>query len=665
MSLLFPAYLIGLAGLFLPWLLHRFSDQQPEEQLFPSRQFLEPTAPPVSRKRALKHWLLLALRVLSILCLSFLFAQPWLSKMGDDTQANVHHLISIDQSLSMRADGRWARAVDRADALIEELPDSDTIELVAFARDVNRIADDSESVSALRRALKGLEPLYTSADYGVMMQRLNQVAGEYSQPVKVWLISDQQQSALPAQINALYAPEVSLWDQMSVVPEAQVNVHLSASAQSDDGANLRVSVQLRASAAEPDSADSVPDTAITRYTVQVRSDDRLLLEEVFSLQAGDIVSRVFDDLVIPPGKNPVLRVSLLEPDALLDDNEVFLMIGQTNPTPVVLLQGERASQDAASVFLTTALETDSLASVQAIAGTAERAPPETVHIVAAQDLTLPSIALDVLQFVDTDANAMVFDNSVSESSSDGVIQGVGVGLVDESHPLGLGQIDWFGARFYDVGAMVLQENDRVLLETDDRQPLLVERSTERGTLLLLNDRLDGLSSNLPLQPAFVSLMQAVLAYFDASTAIPDQLIAGSRVSLPANVQLFDPDNESLLTLADNARIGGIALDRPGLYKVVGARGEHSLRVLLDPRETDLSLISGDAMAAWNARYEDAETVANTDVTKDLPVDPILLLQGDDVNRYSLWFWLLPLMVMFLLTESVFANRRLDVRRDGS
>ena len=153
MSLLFPAYLAGLIGLFLPWLLHRFSDQQPEEQLFPSRQFLEPTAPPVSRKRALKYRLLLALRVLSILLLSFLFAQPWLNNAGGDTQAQTHHVISLDQSLSMRADERWARAVERVESLIDELPEADSVELVAFGKDFQKIANDSESISALRRGL--------------------------------------------------------------------------------------------------------------------------------------------------------------------------------------------------------------------------------------------------------------------------------------------------------------------------------------------------------------------------------------------------------------------------------------------------------------------------------------------------------------------------------
>ncbi len=665
MSLLFPAYLAGLIGLFLPWLLHRFSDQQPEEQLFPSRQFLEPTAPPVSRKRALKYRLLLALRVLSILLLSFLFAQPWLNNAGGDTQAQTHHVISLDQSLSMRADGRWARAVERVESLIDELPEADSVELVAFGKDFQKIANDSESISALRRGLGELEPLYTTADYGVLMQRLNQLAGEYSQPVKVWLVSDQQQSALPAQLNALYAPDVALWEQISVVEQIQRNVHLSASAQSSDAVNVRVSVQLRASTAQPAATDlSQTDTA-TLSTVQVRYEDQVLAEEQVAVSSGDVEALVFDELILPPGENPVLRVSVLEDDALAEDNAVSLTIRLANPTPVVLLQDDRGARDSASVFLTTSLETDSQARVETIAGSASRVPPETLHIVTASDLSAPSLALELLQFVDTNGNVLVHNNSVSTDASNVDIRGAGIGLVDESHPLGLGQIDWFGTRFYDVAAIELQADDRVLLETDDRQPLLVERATTRGALLLLNDRLDGLSSNLPLQPAFVSLMQSILTYFDASTAIPDQLIVGSRLALPGNVQLLDSDGKALLTLADSARVGGILLNEPGLYSVVGVRGEHTVRVLLDPIEADLTLVSADALAAWQARYDEATASEETDAASQSVVDSVLDAPLNDKNRLALWRWLLPLMLLIVLLESAFANRRLDVRRDGS
>lgn len=663
MSVLFPAYLVGLLGLALPWLLHRFSDQQPEEQLFPSRQFLEPTAPPVSRTRTLKYRALLALRVLSVILLSLLFAQPWLKSLVNDAQPTVHHVISVDQSFSMRSGEHWSRALERVDTLIDELPETDSIELVSFAQSLQRVADDQESTSVIRRALATLEPMYTAADYGVLMQRLNQLAAEQSVPVKVWLISDMQRSALPAQLNALYAPEVSFWEHYSVVQEPQRNVHLSGSAHSADGVNVQVNLQLRASRAQPDDVTTAADQTAPITTVQVLFEDRVLAEERVQLTAGDIESRVFDELIMPPGAKPILQVRLLEDDALLEDNQLDLTIRQADPTPVVLLRPDRSARDSAAVFVTTALETDSLARVEPIAGTAERVPPETLHIIAARDLTASSLALDVLQFVDTDGNALVFDNSDSATPNGTDLQGVGIGVIDESHPLGLGQFDWFGTRFYDLAPMALQADDRVLLSTADRQPLLVERPTSRGTLLLLNDRLDGVTSNLPLQPAFVSLMQSVLRYFDASTAIPDQLTVGERLSLPGNVQLLDPDSKPLIALGANAQPGGVSLEQPGIYRVVGARGEHDVRVVLDPGESDLSLVTDTELDAWRTRYED---VADTEgASEGVTADPVLLARSSDNERQWLWRWLLPLMVLILLMESALANRRLDVRRDGS
>ena len=663
MSVLFPAYLVGLLGLALPWLLHRFSDQQPEEQLFPSRQFLEPTAPPVSRTRTLKYRALLALRVLSVILLSLLFAQPWLKTLVNDAQPTVHHVISVDQSFSMRSGEHWSRALEREDTLIDELPETDSIELVSFAQSLQRVADDQESTSVIRRALATLEPMYTAADYGVLMQRLNQLAAEQSVPVKVWLISDMQRSALPAQLNALYAPEVSFWEHYSVVQEPQRNVHLSGSAHSADGVNVQVNLQLRASRAQPDDVTTAADQTAPITTVQVLFEDRVLAEERVQLTAGDIESRVFDGLIMPPGAKPILQVRLLEDDALLEDNQLDLTIRQADPTPVVLLRPDRSARDSAAVFVTTALETDSLARVEPIAGTAERVPPETLHIIAARDLTASSLALDVLQFVDTDGNALVFDNSDSATPNGTDLQGVGIGVIDESHPLGLGQFDWFGTRFYDLAPMALQADDRVLLSTADRQPLLVERPTSRGTLLLLNDRLDGVTSNLPLQPAFVSLMQSVLRYFDASTAIPDQLTVGERLSLPGNVQLLDPDSKPLIALGANAQPGGVSLEQPGIYRVVGARGEHDVRVVLDPGESDLSLVTETELDAWRTRYED---VADTEgASEGVTADPVLLARSSDNERQWLWRWLLPLMVLILLMESALANRRLDVRRDGS
>lgn len=662
MSLLFPAYLLGLFGLALPWLLHRFSDQRPEEQLFPSRRFLEPTAPPVSRKRTLRYRLLLALRVLSLALLCFLFAQPWLNKALNTGDSRLHHVVAIDQSLSMRAEGRWQSALDQANSVVEQISDSDSIDLVGFDNETRILATGENARSDALRSFAQLEPGFAAADYGNLMQRINSMAAEKDIPVKVWLISDEQQSALPAQLNALYAPQVSELEILSVVDEPQQNFHLSAQAQSSDSVNVRIAATV--SASRSDTAQE----SLSR-TLRVLYQDQILAERQLLVPTGSLESVVIDDIVLPAVQNPVLRITLVEPDALLEDNSIRLPVRRANPTSLALLENDKDGSRNAAVYLSTAFETDSLAIVEAVAGNAERIPPETQHLVTGRVLKSSDIELDVLQFVDTGRNALVFNQSGNAGSRSNAISGQAVGLVDDAHPLALGEIDWFGTEFFDIGQFVPLPDDRVLLETTERVAILIERQTPRGRLMVLNDSLDGLSSNLPFQPAFVDLMQSILRYFDASTALPEQVVVGNRIALPGNVQILDPAGESLLTLDDNARSGGIQLTQPGLFTVVGVRGDHSLQVILDSKEADFASISTNDMDAWQARYTD-EIATSVDgkvesPARTRPVDVLTLAQGADASRYALWQIVLPLLAAVLFFESWIGNRRLDVRRDGS
>ena len=167
MSLLFPAYLLGILGLALPWVLHRFSDQQPPVQLFPSKRFLEATTPPVSRKQTLRYRALFALRILSLLLLCLLFAQPWINGRSVIAEQERHHMIVIDRSLSMRAEGVWPEAIAEASALVDQLAGG-SVELIGFDGSVSLLASSMPSSSTEQRslssALNDLQPclLYTS-----------------------------------------------------------------------------------------------------------------------------------------------------------------------------------------------------------------------------------------------------------------------------------------------------------------------------------------------------------------------------------------------------------------------------------------------------------------------------------------------------------------------
>lgn len=660
MSLLFPAYLLGLFGLALPWILHRFSDQHPPVQLFPSREFLEPTTPPVSRKRTLRYRALLALRVLALLLLCLLFTQPWININGAAISQEKHHMIVIDQSLSMRAEGRWASAQSQAQDIIAELADA-SVQLIGFDRSVSVLGASGQSENgsdaSLSSIVDDIQPGYAPADYGLLMQRLDRLAAEEELPVKVWLISDRQQSALPAQLNALYAPDVSELEFVPVTTDESVNVHLIATAESSNDATATVTVSLLAS----DSTGQSGSLPIER-TLRLEAAGEVLEQSTVSLIPGELFVASFADQVLPAQSNPEFTVSLLEPDALADDNRLRLPISRQLPTGVVLLSAAGERTGSSSVFLSTALETEGMSRVEAIRGSTLQIAPDTPNLVTGRDLSEP-VDQDVLQFVDTGGNALVFNNTVTRAGADAPLEGVGVGVIDEAHPLALGDISWIGTEFYDLPAMAQSEDDRVLLQTSDGQNVLLERSTNRGRLLILNDPLDGLASNLPLQPAFVSLMQSLLRYFDASTSVPTQVVIGERLALPANVQLIDSAGDALLQLSDTARASTIELENPGIYTVVSARGEQSLRAVLDAQEADLSTLSPEAIDAWQARYDDSGD--EQDISDAGLTDIALPSVSNDTARQGLWLWLLPVTAMLFLAEGWFANRRLDVRRDGS
>ena len=669
MSFLIPAYLLGVLGLFLPWLLHRFSDQQPDEQLFPSKRFLEETKPPVSRTRTLKYRALMAVRMLSVLLLCFLFAQPWLNNASDVDDSEMHHIIAVDLSLSMRAGDSWEIALAKARDLINQFGEDNSVELIGFDQALVRIADNVNAKADLLQGLNSLQPGYVSADYGVLMQRLNKLAVERSESVKVWIITDQQNSSMPAQKNALYGPEVNEFEIISTVLESQRNVHVRAQAHSDDGVNLRVSVQLRASESEARPSDTLgtePTIELIPSTISISADGKALAQRTVGVAPSGIQTVVFDELIMPPGESPVLTVSIDEADALVLDNRVSVVIKQANPTKVAALQSDSSTSRNALVFLSTALQTDGQASVTALSGIATQIAPSVQHVVSGRDLSNEPLELDIRQFVDEGKNALVFSSTAMSSAAATTLEGADVGLVDESHPMALGDINWFGTEFYDVPDIAIKKGDRILIETTERQVILVERQVPKGRILLLNDRLDGQSSNLPFQPAFVDLMKSIVDYFDASTALPDLLTAGDRLVVAGNVQLLDPDNNSLLSLDEEQRQGGIALTRPGLYKVIGLSGPHIVNVQLDSNETDLTLASDDALSNWRKRFDGIESAPVGDSTDEPSVKAITMSDSQaQRSRSRIWLWLLPLLAGMLLVETLLANRRLDVRRDGS
>ena len=104
MKFLYPSFLFALFAIAIPILIHLFNFRRYKKLYFPNVRFLKEVQQQTQAKSKLKHLLVLAARILSIMFLVFAFAQPYLP-VSDKKIDNSEKAISIyiDNSFSMEA----------------------------------------------------------------------------------------------------------------------------------------------------------------------------------------------------------------------------------------------------------------------------------------------------------------------------------------------------------------------------------------------------------------------------------------------------------------------------------------------------------------------------------------------------------------------------------
>ena len=158
MSLLTPAFLIGLAALAVPLLIHLIRRERQDAVAFPSLMFLSRIPQPVVKRRRIRNWWLFALRCLALILLVSAFARPFVDRgpgavaQGDAAREVV---ILLDRSYSMGYGDRWDRALTAARGAIDGLGQSDRASLVVFDATASALVQPTAaSRSARESAMK-------------------------------------------------------------------------------------------------------------------------------------------------------------------------------------------------------------------------------------------------------------------------------------------------------------------------------------------------------------------------------------------------------------------------------------------------------------------------------------------------------------------------------
>jgi hypothetical protein len=605
MSLLAPAFLLGLLAVGLPLWLHRLSSDNPNKQKFSSAMFLEPGEPRRVLAKKVQYLLLLALRILVLVLLALAFAQPaiWRSPQAASGDGARLHLIVLDSSGSMGYGDRFERARDAARDVIDGLGAGDRGQLIAAGRQFEVLGPATGDASVLRQTLNTVEPAVFRLDYGQLMRSIDAVLRGAELPVVIDLVTDIQQSSLPTRFGEL-APrrpaELAIHD---VSGGAATNWTIDSFGGSALTGELEASVRSFA-------------TEAAEKTVTLALNGATIAEQTLEIPAGGRAQARFASLELKPGSNRV-TVSLSPGDELAADDQRFLALKRPQPRSVLVVSADQRSR--AALFASSALAT-----LTTLALTPDVRPPgrlterpltEYSFVVVTDAGLLGSGETGALQdYVQGGGRALLAFGARSASLTSVPVGGqllsstnrlgtdrtVSIGEIDATHPALRGVDELRAAQFTRYLPVEPGTADRVLIRLDDGTPLLLEATVGSGRVLLFTSSLDREWNDLAVQPVFVPFMAGIANHLLGGAGFTSEADLGSTLAVRAlglaGGQIFDPRGEKALGLGAGGE--DVLLDQIGFYEVVGGGNSELVAVNFDPREADLTQVDAMTLERW-------------------------------------------------------------------
>jgi hypothetical protein len=157
-----PEILYFLLLLIVPILVHLFQLRRFKKEYFTNVRFLKALSIQSRKSSKIKKWLLLATRILLLICIILAFAQPYFDSKDTQNSTNEMYII-LDNSFSMQAKGKKGELLKRAvQELLEETPENRNFSLLT-----NTDNYWNTDIKTIRNSLQNL-------DYSAIPFRLDQ-----------------------------------------------------------------------------------------------------------------------------------------------------------------------------------------------------------------------------------------------------------------------------------------------------------------------------------------------------------------------------------------------------------------------------------------------------------------------------------------------------------
>lgn len=196
MVFLYPQFLLGLLALSIPIIIHLFNFKKTKKIFFSNNQFLKNVKKASSSKLKLKHFLILAARMLFIAFLVLAFAQPFIPSTKEELN-NQSVYIYLDNSMSMSNKlNNDQSALDVAVNYINEIlnlyPASS--QFVLLTNEFNPFSNSLKSAGQIREAITEVNFTGISRSLPDVMNRFNRMESFNLNENDVFILSDFQKS---------------------------------------------------------------------------------------------------------------------------------------------------------------------------------------------------------------------------------------------------------------------------------------------------------------------------------------------------------------------------------------------------------------------------------------------------------------------------------------
>ena len=684
MGLLAPLFLLGLATVAVPVILHMIQRERKEEVEFPSLMFLRKVPYRSFRRQRIRHWFLLLLRCAALLLLLFAFARPFIraAALAAVTDGAREVVVLLDQSYSMSYGDRWEDAQALATDTIDALDPGDRATVILFDGGARTGPRSTTDRASLRSQIANAEVGSGTTRFGPALQLAEGIFEASDLPrLEAVLISDFQRAGVESAVGVRF-PQGTVLTPIPVGEEDATEDNVSVAGVLFEreyfSGRERIQVAARLTNRGPN--------AITGLGLTLEMEGREV--EALTADLPPAGSTTIDFAPVTLGDAQMFGAVRIAPDALPAD-DVFHFVASPGQVVTVLVVGSATAQDDANLFLTRALGIGSEPAFDVRSTTLQGFSTDDLadrQVVVLNDTRPPSgEAGEALEaFVEAGGGLLVVSGERTAWPQDdpGLLPGrVGapadregrggsLGFVDYSHPV----FEVFGAprsgdvttaRFFRFRPVEPSSEATVVARFDDGNPALIERRVGAGRVLLWASTIDTFWNDLAKKPVYLPFIHRMVQHLADYSAPTPWFLAGQVLNLAeqdvslgeggtaaAEYVVMSPTGERL-PVAVGGRAGFIDLTEQGVYEVHDANAAVErpliLAVNVDLAEADLSTVDPDELASMVTGRAGGDRTAAGGPARVIPPE-------DLERRQSVWWYLLVAAALLFVAETLVSNR---------